>query len=973
MAAQRGEEDRSTPRRPVTDPARLSDAARSLWAKSGDDKEREDGGEPWLALPQHMLDSAGVAGLLWDTWTADSVRMHITRKSGLSAEEARTLVSWLACVHDIGKATLSFAAQIDARPGFEEFMNRIRRAGLPPRMSAAERSIPRFHHSLASRVIVEHWLSSEGMGGRAAPGLVAVLDAHHGAPSARDTRSAARDIIAGYAPAWREVHTELLDFAADLTGVRDVLPRLRGRIDASTQSLLTGLVIMADWIASNADAFPLTGDGIAGERAEAGYWSVDLTDPWQPEPPEASGGETLNAHLRNRFGWPDEYGARPVQSAVAQACEALTEAGLVVIEAPTGEGKTEAALTAAEILAARSGAGGVMVAAPTMATADGLFRRVLAWSQRAGAGGVTSMFLGHSKSFLNSDYQALRRHRGIDIDADEPGGEGAVVASQWLSGRKKGVLANFTVATVDQVLFMALQSKHSMLRHLGLAGKVVVIDEVHAYDAYMSEYLGTALAWLARYRVPVVLLSATLPSAQKRALVEAYRSEFSAEELPALSTAYPLVTTVSADGVHEKEVTRRAADLHARLEIVDDSLSTLLDTLERETADGGCVLVICNTVRRAQEVYSEVSTRFEGETELHHAAFLASQRAEKEELLRARLGPDAHRGGSRPHRRIIVATQVAEQSLDIDVDLLVTDLAPMDLLIQRIGRLHRHHDRPHEDRPVNLQTPRVLIRGMVSSDPPEFESGTEAVYDPKLLLATLAVLQEGPLEAGFTRPDDIAPLVHRVYSDDPPIPEAWRPQWEEASAKSAAARGGAISRATTYRIPPPSAGALDDLFAAQESEIGSLVGEARGLAQVRDSDPTIEVIPILLTQDGYRPLTDDSTEELYDHSVPEPRLAFSLAAATVRLPSRFSRYAEVFEEVLDQLEPSTPVGWSQAPLLKGQVALPLDENRSIELAGLRLVYDNELGLFDDTAKTQPQFGVRPSAYSELTATPQGEI
>lgn len=974
MTTQRrgGSPDHSRSRPPEF--ARLSDAALSLWAKSGDDQAREDGGEPWLALPQHMLDSAGVAGLLWDTWASGSVRMHIGRGTGLTEQENRTLVSWLACVHDIGKATLSFAAQLEARAGFEEFVNRIRRAGLPPRMSAAERRIPRFHHSLASGLIVERWLSAEGMGRRAAPGLIAVLDAHHGAPSAGDIRAKARDIIEGYAPAWREVHEELLDFAADLTGVREVLPRLRGRIDASTQSLLTGLIIMADWIASNADAFPLTESGIAGERAEDGYWSIDLTDPWQPEPPKASDGEALNAHLRDRFGWPDEYGARPVQSAAAEACAALSGAGLVVIEAPTGEGKTEAALTAAEILAARSGAGGAMVAAPTMATADGLFRRVLAWSQRAGASGVTSMFLGHSKSFLNSDYQALKRHRGIDIDAGESGGEGAVVASQWLSGRKKGVLANFTVATVDQVLFMALQSKHSMLRHLGLAGKIVVIDEVHAYDAYMSEYLATALAWLARYRVPVVLLSATLPSAQKRALVEAYRREFSAEELPTLSTAYPLVTTVSADGVHEKEVARRPADLHARLEIVDDSLDALLETLERETADGGCVLVICNTVHRAQEAYSQANARFEDETELHHAAFLASQRAEKEELLRARLGPDAHRGEGRPHRSIIVATQVAEQSLDIDVDLLVTDLAPMDLLIQRIGRLHRHHDRPHEDRPANLQMPRVLIRGVVSSDPPEFESGTESVYDPKLLLATLAVLQEGPLEAGFTRPDDIAPLVHRVYGDDPPIPDAWGPQWAEAATKSAAAQESARTRANTYRLPPPGgAGSLDDLFRAQQENIDSLPGEIRGLAQVRDSDPTVEVIPILRTENGYRPLAGSSAEELYDHSVPEPRLAFSLAAATVRLPSRFSRYAKVFEEVLDQLEPSTPVGWSQAPLLKGQVALPLDQDRSIELAGRRLVYDDELGLFDDTVETQPQSGVRPSAYSERTATLQGEI
>lgn len=930
---------------PQFDVAAFSNAARALWAKSGDKEARGTGDDPWLALPQHMLDSAGVADSLWTEWAPVSVRRAITGSAGVSDEDAHTLLTWLACVHDLGKATLSFQAQLDVKPEFARFLDRVRQAGLSPRMEMTERGMGRFPHALASGVIVQRWLASQRVPPPIGRSLAGVVDSHHGVPSQPGLRPRAHAVLEEYAlkkPEWTAVHDELMTVAADVTGIRDVLPRLTTPIGASAQTLLTGLVIMADWIASNTEFFPLTSDGMAGDRRDAGLRAVDLTSPWTPSPPAP---ERLDEHLRDRFDWPGDYRARPVQRVVVDACAELTGPGLVIIEAPTGEGKTEAALTAAEILASSSGAGGVIVATPTMATADGLFRRVLDWSVRATGTEALSMFLGHSKSALNTDYRNVRLH---GVGGDSPS-EGTVIASQWMSGRKKGILSNVTVATVDQVLFMALQAKHSMLRHLGLAGKVVVIDEVHAYDAYMSAYLRTALAWLARYGVPVVLLSATLPVQQKRDLIEAYRSQISDDGLGPLSDAYPLVTTVSRDGLHEAPVDSRPADLHASVEIIDDGLEVLEEQLSSATGDGGCILVICNTVRRAQAVFERLRETFPGEVELHHAAFIASARARKEERLRVALGPDAHRGGDRPERRFIVATQVAEQSLDIDVDLLVTDIAPMDLLVQRIGRLHRH-DRPESDRPVALRSPRVLLRGIETLEPPVFDAGARAVYGPKLLLSTLAVLQTDVLEAGFRRPDDIAGLVQSAYGEEPPVPSAWTDVWDVACAESDAARADAQSRSRTFRIPLPGAAPnLDALFSIQQGNVDTEDGEAKGLAQVRDSDPSVEVIPILVTANGYRPL-DASPEaaELNPDQPPADMAARDLAAATVRLPARLTRYADIFDEVVEQLERATPLGWQQSTWLKGQLALPLDAARSIELAGRTLQYDDDLGLRDTT-------------------------
>lgn len=922
----------------------MSPAARSLWAKSGDDTG-------WLNLPQHMLDSAGVAERLWDEWTAGSVRETIARLTGLDDAGARTVFTWLACVHDVGKAQLRFQLQLDQRPGFEAFARRLRDAGLPLRMSAVERNLEALPHGLASGILVRDWLVREGVKPRVAQSLADIVDSHHGIPSRIAIRGRAAAVLRAYPGEWKAVHDELLTMAADATHVRELLPHLTARISGPAQNLLTGLVIMADWIASNADAFPMIVDERQQDRLDRGLESIDLTPPWQPDPSTPG---AITAFMQHRFSWSAGRTPRPVQQVVVEACAGITGPGLVIIEAPTGEGKTEAALAAAEYLAATSGAGGVIVAAPTMATANGLFERVLGWANRATqTGDVTSMFLGHSKSMLSAPYRSLR-YRDIGEDLHE---RGVVVASQWMSGRKKGILSTFTVATVDQVLFMALQAKHSMLRHLGLAGKVVIIDEVHAYDAYMSEYLHKALMWLARYRVSIILLSATLPVEQKRALINAYGGQLDRTAPEKLSSAYPLITTVSEQEISERPVAPRPADLTAQVSLLEDGIDALVTSLREQTVQGGCVLIICNTIRRAQEAYECLVTQFPGAVELHHAAFIASDRAQKEDALRAQLGPDTHRGGERPQLRFIVATQVAEQSLDIDVDLLVTDIAPMDLIIQRIGRLHRHV-RPDIDRPERLRTPHVLIRGLASLAPtPQFDDGTAFVYDPRLLLSTLATLLDGPVGSGLTRPDDVARLVQTAYGSAPPIPDAWSDAWDRATAESDANRERARRRAQGYLFPDPGrANSLDAQFAAQDREIGTPAGEAAGLAQVRDSDPTLEVIPIVRTEGGYAPLpwigADDA--ELIADRAPSSPVALTLAGSTVRLPARFGRDYEQFDAIVSELERATPTGWNQSHLLKGALALPLDEALTVELAGRTLVYDRDLGLQDRTTNVKPR-------------------
>ena len=241
---------------------------------------------------------------------------------------------------------------------------------------------------------------------------------------------------------------------------------------------------------------------------------------------------------------------RPMQRAAVEVARSVETPGLMIIEAPMGEGKTEAALAAAEILAARTGRGGICVALPTMATTDAMFGRVHRWLERLpheDGADVRSVFLAHGKARLNEEFQGLARSSGrwvmsaMGEDLREGGSStrdklrnppDSVVVSQWMQGRKKGMLANFVVCTVDQVLMGALEMKHLCLRQLALANKVVVIDECHAYDSYMRCYLNRVLEWLGAMGVPVVLLSATLPAQQRREMLTSYQRGQCAVETP---------------------------------------------------------------------------------------------------------------------------------------------------------------------------------------------------------------------------------------------------------------------------------------------------------------------------------------------------------------------------------------------------------------------------------------------------------
>ncbi|WP_367124680.1 type I-E CRISPR-associated protein Cse1/CasA [Streptomyces phytohabitans] len=949
----------------------LSPSTRSAWAKH--DRKFDD----WLPLWRHLRDSAAVAGKLWEEWLPASVKRLLAEPLPGGVEDAGRLVRFCAGSHDIGKITPAFACQV------EQLAGAMRGNGLDmltaKQYGQDRRLAP---HGLAGQVLLQEWMRERfGLTARAAGSLAVVAGGHHGVPpeskQIHDLQLRPR-LLRHPGPseeAWRVAQFELLDWCMELTDARQVLSSWQEvRLPQPAQVLLTAVVILSDWIASAPELFPYAPEswqplGPAGEarRLRAAWQGLDLTSPWRPEVPNGSAQELF----AQRFPHLGGVGLHPVQEEAVRLAREMEPGGLLIVEAPMGEGKTEAALAAAEILAARSGAGGLLLALPTRATGDSMFDRLVPWLEALPEDSAGTkewaVALAHAKAGLQGTWAGMlqagnRAITAVDPDIGERHGVGpsdadrmrrgqrpaGLHAHAWLRGRKKQLLASFTVGTVDQVLFAALKSRHLALRHLAVAGKVVVIDEVHAYDAYMNRYLDRTLEWLAAYEVPVVLLSATLPAERRRALAAAYAGAAGAAGVESAADAYPLLTAASPG----KEVlTARPAPASGRaldvvLERLEDEPAVLAERLETELADGGCALVVRNTVARVLEAADVLRERFgDDQVTVAHSRFLAADRAANDARLKERYGP----GGDRPERHVVVASQVVEQSLDVSFDLLVTDLAPVDLVLQRMGRLHRHP----AARPARLATPRCLVTGVSdwSAAPPVPVKGSSAVYEGDwTLMRSLAVLGPHLDGAPLRLPEDISPLVQQAYGDEPTGPEGWSGEMTAAKERHDRLVTAKKRRADGYLLAPVRP-AGRPVYGWLEAHAGDADDSSVGRAQVRDSAETLDVLVVQRTPDGRLitvPWLDGGRGglELPTDFAPNRQAAEAVAASALTLPGRFSSHPQVIDRTIAELEQFLVPAWQvrECPWLAGELLLVLDSRCQTRLSGYELSYSRTEGL-----------------------------
>ena len=922
-----------------------------MWAKS----LNAEGA--WLPLWQHLDDAADIAGGLFGEWLSPAVRELIAEPFGADLDAAHAAVTFLAGVHDVGKATPAFAIQ-DA-----ELACRMREHGL--NMPATKKELfdrQRVPHALAGYHLLRRWLLAHGFPPRAVAGWAVIVGGHHGVPpeppTANDSDPSEYPDLYGE-PLWNPAQQEMLDRMARRTGALDHLDRWReAPLTAAFQVVVSGLVIMADWIASDDALLPFHAETLPEahhdeSRSAAALSRLALPPTWAP----ADAPALVEQLFSTRFDLPAGARPRPVQDAAHDIAEHTPSPGLMVIEAPMGEGKTEAALAAAEVMARRWGCGGVLVALPTQATTDAMFARVVDWLDALGSGDepVGAITLSHGKARVNRLFQGIVRSGhptqvGCDEqDTDTENGCGhAVVAHAWLSGRKKSQLANFVVGTIDQLLFAALKSRHLVLRHLALAGKVVIIDEVHAYDAFMNSYLTKVLTWLGAYRVPVIALSATLPADRRAALLDAYQQGRTHQpepaEEPGERVAYPLISWTGQSRVESREIPASGRHTKVSLDLlpggVDHDLGPLAELLEDSLSDGGCAVVVRNTVGRVLDTAAVLHRRFPGEVSIAHSRFITADRLRNDDQLLDWFGPP-RRGTVRPTRRIVVASQVIEQSLDVDFDLLVTDLAPVDLILQRMGRLHRHDGR---ERPVKLRRARTVIAGAdFGSDPPALErAAADYVYHRFPLLRSAAVLQ--PRFGGtITLPDDIAPLVAAAYGPGPVGPPEWHDELTIQHRRFLDDIERRTARAADFQIDRPCRPG-DAILGWVSGNVGEADDDAQGQGQVRDGARSLEVILVQQGPSGQWTTPDWLPPEQAGIPVPTDRtpnqtVASVLLECTLRLPLALSG-----EGIDAELRSHTPPPWQHSKLIYRLPAVVIDGQRRGRIGDREISYSPETGL-----------------------------
>lgn len=945
----------------------------TVWAKS-----EPQGRLPlthWLPLHQHLDDTGAVAGFLWDEWLAPSARAAISRGLPDGEADGRRLVTWLAGIHDVGKATPAFAIQA---PTLVDRM--VRDGGFEPPGPMVRLDRAKLRHEWAGAAALADWLEDRGFSEGQAEAFAVVVGGHHGDfPSFDHVLPDDRLHVRGEGR-WAEARALLLDRAAERFGVADRLVAWRtASFPRAAQMVVTGLVIMADWIASSADYFELLPVDVVpavpgphdsdDARLAKGLRRLALTPRWRP----VVGDQEIAARFADRF--PRVEGApRPVQEAVARAAETMPVPGILIVEAPMGEGKTEAAFLAAEILAARSGASGCFVALPTQATSNAMFARMLDWLKRLPTedGDSASVALVHGKAALNDEYREIRfPPRWVESDPEAaPGGAPETqrldaVVDEWMTGRKRAALSSFVVGTIDQVLFSALVARHVAMRALSLVGKVVILDEVHAADVYMSEFLDRALEWLGACGTPVVLLSATLPPARRAALYAAYengrRGTSNARQNRAVGAevaagaqtvnrllGYPSVVTSGDDGpsVVELEPSGRRTEVDVRR--LDDDLDTLTETLTEQLRDGGCAVVIRNTVRRVQEAARHLTDVFGPDVvSVAHAQFLASDRIENDDRLLGMFGPPG--SAKRPQKHIVVASQVVEQSLDVDFDLMVTDIAPVDLVLQRMGRLHRHRRGEGErDRPEPLRRAQCWVTDVDWAATPPKPGPSKVIYGTYLLLASAAVLAPHLDGRSLRLPEDIAPLVAEAYGG-PDAPSGWETAWEVARRKDHDAAERRRGDAQGYLFGKPFTGTAS-LLDSMTAGLGRVDEDSpRGQRCVRDGGESIEVVVVQRTADGdqvpaWVPFRGGEPLPIREYPV-DPGVARALARCTLRMPFSLT-HEGIYDATIRDLERNYFPGWNDSPHLRGMLALVLDEDLSarFEEARCTVTYDRRYGL-----------------------------
>ena len=827
----------------------------------------------------HMLDVGVMAQELYKSFPA-AVLKDITVKFSCDFNEALRLVGFLAALHDIGKISPGFQ---NKRP---DLCIPLRKAGF------SFTSVDTTQHGEVARTVLPELLQSKlDAGEDTAFAVATVLAGHHG-------------VIPGEANMvgegqWHDARKAAIGFLAHHFSVETLADM--EELSTSQQALLAGCISVADWLASSEEHFPYPG----GMPSDIEVYMQNRRET----------AKRLLQQLRfHTFLDPftdfsslfDFNAPNPCQSVLLELGQETEPPSLVILESPMGSGKTEAALAFYAAVAQTRNLRGLYCALPTQATSNAMLSRINEFLIRAAASAGAELQLLHAHASLNTKYENLRLASIGEDDTTK------VAATSWFAAAKRGLLAGCGVGTIDQALLAALKVRHFFVRLFGLSGKLLLLDEIHAYDAYMDEEIKRLLGWARVCGLTVVLLSATLPQRKRHQFIRAFAPEAEIET----AAAYPCVSSVYENG--DVSVHNIAGFDSAELHVVPCSMEgnkadTVASILNDALPGQGCAACIMNTVADAQEVYCRLQNEpglSNCPMYLFHARFSMERRLTIEQELLSLFG----KHGDRPARAVVVATQVIEQSLDLDFDVMISDLAPIDLLLQRAGRMHRH------ERGKRLH-PRILHILLPELGGSTVDFGASAyVYHADILLLTAALFadeQGDPLPQVVRLPYSLSNWIEAVYGEPPVhVPQQLQDHLEKLQLER---EGTDMGSSFAARV-----GTLEDAFLAEQ-------------------DPEYLV-----------DLSNENDDDLLAHSTREGRESFSVIilsdTESVECPDQ--RYAQrLFSRVLSSDNPllvrhfkesEPPESWKQSALLRH--CRPLVFRSGEDTAGLGLHYDEEIGL-----------------------------
>lgn len=721
--------------------------------------KKEDGtAAPTLPLINHLLDVYSAALQLWKNILPESLKNLIATDLNHDIDQSGEVLAYFAGLHDIGKSSSYFQKDVLNNIEFD--------CNLEIKGLQENHAITSARYLMALNVPLANTFAK-------------FLAMHHGAvPSIIELKPC--ELPKDANELYQKYQSKLSHIKLDNCKYSNEYP--------AWGLAFVGLVTLADWLVSQQE-----------------HWETQITEyenitesQNRVEPtilkanilPKAEiyiDEENIFNQFFKDLATNGVFEARPLQAMINDKFS-TDEQSLTIIEAPTGEGKTEAAFLLAGKHLINKVSGGIFVAMPTQATSNMTYERfnnflanICPLIKDETERNKISSVLVHANAMHNEQFKQM-----LNLDSQINSEESNFQVSDWFTNKKLSLISQFGVGTVDQTLLSVLNVKHFFLRLFGLAGKTIIFDEVHAYDVCMEEIMKHLLAWLKALGSSVVILSATLPQNMKKEYLKAWGAE--SENL---SHDYPLITQAVDQKVKQEtfEVMANKCERNITISFTNQStnISAIADEVMQSVVPGGRIAIIMNTVCRSQELYEIVKQKLDAlsiahELTLFHARYMLRDRQAKEEIVKKQFGKKATDDPTKA--KIVIATQVIEQSLDLDFDIMFSDFAPIDLLLQRAGRIHRHK---RTNRPDALKSPKfVLIVPQADEGAiPDFSPvHLGKIYEPYYLMLSYHKLRNIS-EWNFSNPNIYRDFVESVYSDNldcSAMNEAdWK--WVEAAGK----------------------------------------------------------------------------------------------------------------------------------------------------------------------------------------------